>query len=119
MGHNQEIGKFGETLAKNYLIKRGYKIIGQNMKISYQELDLITEKDGVFVFVEVKTRVSQVYGPADEAAGFTKLARFKKGIEMFLDDYNIVADNFRADLIAVDIDREKSTAKIKHYKDVL
>ncbi len=119
MSHNQNIGRFGETLAKNYLIKHGYKIIKQNLKISYQELDLIAEKDGQIIFVEVKTRLSQIYGPADEAATFTNLTRYQRGIEMFIEDNNVATDNFRADLIAVDIDRRKSTAKIKHYRDII
>lgn len=119
MNHNQAIGKFGETLAKNYLIKHGYRIIDLNIKLSYQELDIIAQKHGQTIFVEVKTRVSQTYGLAEEAMAFTKLERFRRGIEMFIDDKNLSAEDIRADLITVDIDRLKKTAKIKHYKDII
>lgn len=119
MSHNQRIGKFGEILAKNYLIKHGYKIIDANIKLSYQELDLIALKDNIVVFIEVKTRISQFYGPAENAFQFTKLQRFRRGMEMYMSHKNLPAEEVRADLITVDIDHIKETAKIRHYKDVL
>jgi len=119
MTHNQRIGQFGETLAKNYLIKHGYKIIEANVKLSYQELDIVAMKDGQTVFIEVKTRISQFYGPAENAMAFSKLERFRRGLEMYLGHENLNAEQIRADLITVDIDQIKKTAKIKHYKDVI
>ncbi|MDP2737056.1 MAG: YraN family protein [bacterium] len=119
MTHNQRIGEFGETLAKNYLIKHGYKIIDANVKLSYQELDIVASKDDIIVFVEVKTRISQFYGPAENAFQFTKLERFRRGIEMYMGSKKLYTQEFRADLITVDIDHLKKTAKIKHYKDVV
>lgn len=119
MSHNQRIGEFGEILAKNYLIKHGYKIIDANVKLSYQELDLIAVKAGRVVFVEVKTRISQFYGPAENAFQFTKLERFRRGMEMYMGHKNLQAEEVRADLITVDIDHIKKTAKIRHYKDVI
>lgn len=117
--HNQRIGKFGETLARNYLIRHGYEIIGANLKLSYQELDLVARKDEITVFIEVKCRISQVFGAADEAYMFSKSLRFKKGVEMYVKNNKLNADNVRADLITVDIDRLKKTAKIRHFKDIL
>ena len=119
MAHNQRIGEFGEMLAKNYLIKHGYKIIDANVKLSYQELDIVALKDGQVVFVEVKTRISQFYGPAENAFQFTKLQRFRRGMEMYIGSKNLYAEEVRADLITVDIDYIKETAKIRHYKDVV
>ena len=119
MTHNQKVGEFGETLAKNYLIRHGYKIIDANVKLSYQELDVVAAIDNQIIFVEVKTRVSQFYGPAENALQFTKLGRFRRGMEMYLGNKKLNVDNARADLITVDIDRTTKIAKIKHYKDIL
>lgn len=119
MSHNQKIGKFGETLAKDYLIRHNYKIIGLNVKLSYQELDIVARKHGLTIFIEVKTRVSQVYGPAEDAFAYRKSERFRWGIEMFIKNNKISADNIRADLITVDINRLNKTARIKHIKDVI
>ncbi len=119
MTHNQRIGQFGETLAKNFLIKRGYVIIEANVKISYQEIDIVARKDGLIVFVEVKTRISQFYGPAENAFQYSKLERFRRGLEMYMADKNLMAEDIRADLITVDIDRFTKIAKIRHYEDVI
>lgn len=119
MSHNQRIGKFGEILAKNYLIRHGYKIIDANVKLSYQELDLVALKNNQVVFIEVKTRISQFYGPAENAFQFTKLQRFRRGMEMYIGHKNLQAEEVRADLITVDIDHIKEMAKIRHYKDVI
>lgn len=119
MVHNQRIGEFGEILAKNYLTRHGYKIIDSNVKLSYQELDIVALKDDKIVFIEVKTRVSQFYGPAENAFQFTKLERFRRGMEMYISNKNLYVEEVRADLITVDIDHIKKTAKIKHYKDII
>jgi putative endonuclease len=119
MSHNQNIGIFGETLAKNYLIRHGYTIIDANVKLSYQEIDIVAKKNGQIIFIEVKTRLSQFYGPAENAFQFTKMERFRRGIEMYLGGKNLPAEEIRADLITIDIDRIKKTAKIKHFKDII
>lgn len=119
MTHNQTVGEYGEAIAKNYLIRQGYEIIKANVKLSYQELDIVARQNGLTVFIEVKTRISQFYGPAENAFQATKFFRFRRAVEMYLADNNLGADDIRADLITVDIDRLKKTARIKHYKDVI
>ena len=119
MSHNQRIGMYGENLVKNYLIRHGYEIVGRNVKLSRQEIDIVARKDHLTVFIEVKTRISQFYGSAEEAFFPTKAEQFRKGIEMFIKKNKLSADNIRADLITVDINRIAKTAKIKHFKDVI
>lgn len=106
-------------MAKDYLIRRGYSIINANVKLSYQELDLVADHNGLTVFIEVKTRISQFYGPAENAFGFTKQERFRRGVQMYLAHHKLNADNIRLDLITVDLDHLKKTAKIRHYREVI
>lgn len=119
MSHNQRIGNFGEALARNYLIRHGYRIVDHNIKLSYLELDIVALKHGLTIFIEVKTRLSQIYGSADEAFAFAKSQRFRRGIELFMKEHKISADNIRADLITVDINRLTKIAKIRHYQDII
>ncbi|MBU2081199.1 YraN family protein, partial [Patescibacteria group bacterium] len=118
MEHNQAVGRFGETLAKKYLIKHGYSLVEANLKISFQEIDIIAKYQDLLVFVEVKTRTSLVFGEADEAMTYKKTSNFKKAITLYASSQKIDANNIRADLISVDINRDKKTAKIKHYQDI-
>jgi putative endonuclease len=70
--NNKKKGDKGEELASAYLEKNGYTIIERNWKFSRFELDLIAENATHLVFVEVKTRYSNVYGEPWEAVNKTK-----------------------------------------------
>ena len=52
----QIIGKIGEQLAADFLLKDGYTIVAQNLHVSKNEIDIIAEDRDFIVFVEVKTR---------------------------------------------------------------
>lgn len=114
----QKIGGFGEMLAKNYLIKHGYKIIETNVKTSYQEIDIIAKKGKFTIFVEVKTRTSFALGSADTALTVKKIKNYKKVINSYMYDNNFDKRYFRMDLISIDINKKDNKATIKHYKDI-
>lgn len=51
-------GRNGEDVAMRYLLTSGYGLLGRNVRIGRDEIDLIVYDpvDGVIVFVEVKAR---------------------------------------------------------------
>ena len=51
-------GKGGERWAAAYLQSLGYRVLEANYRSRHREIDLIVEKEGILVFVEVKTRAS-------------------------------------------------------------
>lgn len=79
MAEHNFVGKIGEDLAREYLEKNGYKILEQNYKTKYAEIDLVAEKsDGFFgkpklVFVEVRTKVGENFGTPEDTINKTKL----------------------------------------------
>lgn len=118
--YNQNIGRFGEKLARDYLMKHGYSIIGANIKTSYKEIDIVSLKDNVLVFVEVKTRTSEKFGRAEESIFENKTSNLKKAIGIYLQNNRKIVKyaDLRLDLIAIEIDKSRKLAKIKHYKDI-
>jgi putative endonuclease len=56
MAESHNLGKKGEDLAADHLIKAGYKILFRNWKWGKHEIDLIAENKDFIVFAEVKTR---------------------------------------------------------------
>lgn len=118
MSNNNKIGKFGEDLAANYLTKKGYNILERNVKLGYQEIDIIANIEERLVFIEVKTRLSDIYGGAEEAISRKKTENLKKAIEKYLFCNNFEDREVRLDLVAIDLDRSKKLAKIKHYRDI-
>lgn len=56
MADHNELGKKGEELAAEFLIHHGFKIRDRNWKYVSEELDIVAEKEGKLVVVEVKAR---------------------------------------------------------------
>jgi len=112
----RKLGNFGEELAKNYLIKKGYRILEQNYQSSYQEIDIITKIKEKYVFIEVKTRESGLEDP-ENALNKRKTNNLKKAISHYLSKKPWISD-FQLDLIAIRIDKKTRMANIKHYKEI-
>ena len=53
---NKSLGNFGESLARQYLISLGYKILEENFRNKIGEIDIIAKDGKTICFVEVKTR---------------------------------------------------------------
>src|SRR4051812_47699136 len=51
----RKVGDIGETIACQYILNKGFKILGRNYLKPYGEIDIIAEKAGIYHFIEVKT----------------------------------------------------------------
>ena len=59
---NRVFGRIGENAAADVLRAKGYRILKQNYRCRYGEIDIIAEKYGDMSFVEVKTRQNLNFG---------------------------------------------------------
>jgi putative endonuclease len=94
------VGKLGETLAVKYLAKKGFRLVNKNYHIQGGEIDLIMENDGILLFVEVKTRNSNIFGEPHEALNQKKIRKILRAILHYLHE-NPTHKNWRCDLIAI------------------
>jgi putative endonuclease len=62
MAIHNDLGREGESIAKQYLEGKGYEVLDENWTHGKAEIDLIVYKDGIMVFVEVKARTSVAFG---------------------------------------------------------
>uniref|UniRef100_A0A7C4M0U3 UPF0102 protein ENT43_03560 n=1 Tax=candidate division CPR3 bacterium TaxID=2268181 RepID=A0A7C4M0U3_UNCC3 len=114
----RKIGDRGESIACGYLVNCGYKIIKRNYFCKYGEIDIIAQKDGTLIFVEVKTRKNNFFGEPQEAVDWKKLERINMAMDCFLnyikasDDYNL-----RIDVIEIIRDEKNNNYKINHIED--
>lgn len=74
----RSIGNEGETAAANHLGSKGYLIRSRNFTCRGGEIDIVAEKDGCIVFVEVKTRKNDRYGAAAEYVDRKKAAHVRR-----------------------------------------
>ncbi|MBR9806585.1 MAG: YraN family protein [Alphaproteobacteria bacterium] len=56
----EQRGRKGETLAAWSLRLKGYRILAQRVRTPVGEIDLIAEKSGTIIFVEVKARAGRL-----------------------------------------------------------
>ncbi len=68
----KEMGRKGETLAVSYLKRQGYQILETNWRYGRAEVDIIAMIENILVFVEVKTRSYNYYGPPEMAVNAKK-----------------------------------------------
>ena len=128
----RKIGNLGENLACRFLIKHGFDIIERNYLMKCGEIDIITKKEGVIHFVEVKT-VSQetTSGVSDETNNDGcfrpednlhpwKLKRIAKTIQIYLAQKDITYEtNWVFDVITVYIDKKRLISKINIIENVI
>ena len=73
MAAHNEFGIEGEDKAANYLIREGYTILDRNWRSGHRELDIVAEKDGTLVVLEVKTRTNNKFGNPEDAVTSRKI----------------------------------------------
>ena len=77
-------GAWGEECAAAYLRRRGYRILARNYSCRFGEIDLIAEKDGVLLFVEVKLRTNLQYGAPREYVTVKKQEKLRAAALLYL-----------------------------------
>lgn len=112
---NIKLGKNGEEIAQNYLVKQGYKILETNKRFSrYSEIDIIALDKKTLVFVEVKTRKTNICGHPLESITKTKYNHIKQGLFTYLQEHPEFK-NYRIDAISILL---KPEIEIKHLKNI-
>jgi len=108
MGRTRELGLAGESQAAAFLTRRGYRLLARNARADGVELDLVVERAGVVIFVEVKTRRSRWLGGPELAVDARKQARLARGAAAWLRVHRPRARRARFDVIACEPEPEGS-----------
>ena len=97
------LGKRGEQYAAQYLIDHGYAVRARNWRCAVGEIDLVTERDGRLIFVEVRTRRGDRLGTPEESITPTKRARVIAAAQTYLDEQGQADRDWRIDVVAIEI----------------
>ena len=114
-----EIGTLGENLAVEHLTSLGLQVLDRNWRCRYGELDIIAA-DGVTrtaVFVEVKTRTSDLFGGVEQAVTPEKVRRLRRLAGLWLAGQDGSWATVRIDVIGVRVGRQRSP-EITHVQAV-
>ncbi|MCU0666623.1 MAG: YraN family protein [Candidatus Omnitrophica bacterium] len=111
-GHNVKLGKESEQEAVKYLKKHGYKIIQENYRCSFGQIDIIAQCKGTICFVEVKSRTSTDFGTASEAVTQDKQRRLTKTAVYFLKEKDLLDKSARFDVVCIDKEGGKNVIDV-------
>ena len=76
---NLAVGTFGEARVADYRLKLGDEVLDRNWRVREGEIDVITlDTQGIFHFIEVKTRSSMAFGHPFESISQGKLLRMQR-----------------------------------------
>lgn len=114
MAQHNELGKKGEQLAIEYLIKKGYTIRDKNWRFQKAEVDIIAQKENILAVVEVKTRSTDYFGNPQDFVNPKKIKLLVTAINEYVISKNLDVE-VRFDIIG--IIKTKKETKIEHLED--
>ena len=114
MAQHNELGKKGEQLAVDFLLKKGYKILERNYTFQKSEVDIIAKIKDTLAVVEVKTRSTVEFGNPQDFVKPKQIQRLVKAIDEFV-NVNGLDVEVRFDVIAIVKDNKQF--KIEHLED--
>lgn len=114
MAEHNDLGKAGEQLAAEYLIRKGYEIVERNWHYQKAEVDIIARLDNTLAVIEVKTRSTSVFGDPQDAVQKKKINLLIQAIDHFV-EVNDLDVEVRFDIIA--IVKNKTEEKLEHLED--
>ncbi len=113
MHKHLERGQRGEQIAFDFLQREGWTILERNWRFSRAEVDLIAKEGDVLVFVEVKTRHSDVHGAPELAVNEKKEALLLDAAQVYMAQIGHEWE-IRFDIISVILHPK---VQIQHFKD--
>lgn len=118
--NRSELGFLTENLACRYLEKKGYRLVEVNYRKPWGEIDIIAEKEGIVVFVEVKANRKIIIGFEPELrADYSKIHKVVRTAKTYLVDKKYPEDQeWQVDVISISLDEPRDIAKIRHYKNI-
>ncbi len=96
-----EVGVSSEDRAVDFLQRHGYRIVERNYRCKIGELDIIARDGETLVFVEVRSRRTNIYGSALEAVGPRKQRKVSRVAMQYLSWRRPRFDTARFDVVAI------------------
>jgi putative endonuclease len=109
----RETGILGEKLAKDFLKKRGYRILEANYRCHEGEVDLIAEHKDSLVFIEVRTKKSTDFGSPEESITSAKKERLRAVASHYRQTHSNLPLLWRIDVVAVELNQKGKPSRIE------
>src|SRR3972149_5966342 len=102
----RDTGILGEKLAKDFLKKRGYRILETNFRCPEGEIDIVAKHKDFLVFIEVRTKTSLEFGSPEESITPAKKERMRATAFHYRQRHHNLPLLWRIDVVAVELSRK-------------
>jgi putative endonuclease len=110
-------GQKGERVAARFLKRQGYRILTRHYSNHFGEIDLIALDGSTIVFVEVKSRRSDVAGDPVEAVTPKKQGHLTRTALAYLKRFDLLEEPSRFDVVTLLWPKHSRRPDIRHYKN--
>lgn len=111
----RRLGEWGETVAARYLARRGYEILARRWRCAAGEIDIVARREGMLIFVEVRTRSGSDPGMAAESVSGAKRTRLMALASAFVEAHHLPVETpWRIDVVAIAAGSGGQAASIEH-----
>lgn len=114
MAKHNELGKRGEQLAVDFLLKKGYDIVERNYRFDKAEVDIIAQLNDILAIIEVKTRSSTDFGNPQDFVKPKQIQRLVKAVDEYINTNGLDLE-VRFDIIA--IVKKNNVFNIEHLEN--
>ena len=127
MSQHNYVGQLGEKLAREYLENKGYKILEQNYKTKFAEIDLICEfrkssfakaSEDKLIFVEVRTKIGEQFGSPEDTINRAKLQKVLWNSKNYL-GFKKWQGSARIDAICIVLKPDMSVSRLTHHENII
>ena len=118
MAQHNDLGRWGEDIAAEYLKQKGWYIRHRDWRCGHRDIDIVAidEDSSLLLIVEVKTRASMQWGEPDEAIDLEKKNNLIMAASHYVRDYHMEWIEVRYDTISV-VGTPDTTVSIEHKEN--
>ncbi|MBQ8099496.1 MAG: YraN family protein [Bacteroidaceae bacterium] len=114
MAQHNDTGRWGESMAQRYLLLHDYHIRHVGWHAGHCEIDIVAEKLGYLIFVEVKTRSNDRFALPESAVDRTKMQHLLRAARNYVAFYHLEMPH-QFDIIS--IVGTPDAYRVTHFKD--
>ena len=112
-------GILGEKYAKDFLKKRGYRILETNYRCPQGEIDIVARQKDFLVFIEVRTKTSLEFGSPEESITSTKRNHLRTVAYHYQQSHRNLPQQWRIDFVAVELNEKGKPSRIELFENAV
>lgn len=111
----QAFGELGERIAEQWLTRRGWRVVHRRYRSGHRDIDLVMEREGLVVFVEVKARSGAQFGDPIEAVNWRKQRELRRSASSWISRHGRAHESYRFDVMGILVEGRR--VRVRHVEN--